>query len=239
VKKAALITGAGSGIGKATALEFSRQGYFVYLMGRSKEKLEAVALECRNGAALLSCDLKDPAQVSKRLQEIFDSPFYQVEVLVNNAGAFQTHTLEDGSDELWRELFEVNVLGPLRVTRGLVPYFQKYKKGSIVNVSSTLGLRPVGPNGAYSASKAALNNWTQTLALELAPAGIRVNAICPGLVDTPIHQPGALDGLAGIQPLGRVGQPDEIARSIYFLASDLSAWTTGALIPVDGGINLT
>lgn len=247
MKKAALITGAGSGIGKATALEFAQQGYFVYLMGRKKEKLEEVALHCRAGAALLSCDLTKPSDVEKRVHEIIENPLYQLEVLVNNAGMYKTHSTEEGSDELWREHFETNVLGPVRLTRLLVPYFKKHKKGSIVNISSTLGLRPSGPTGAYSASKAALNNWTQLLAQELGPSGIRVNGICPGLVDTPIHafhsltgnkKEEALSKMASLQPLGRIGTPEELARSVYFLASDLSAWTTGAILSVDGGINL-
>lgn len=248
MKKAVLITGAGSGIGAATALEFSRQGYFVYLMGRSKEKLEDVALNCRQGACLLSCDLQDSSQVNKRVREIFENPIYQLEVLVNNAGIYKTHTAETSTDEIWREHFEINMLGPERLTRLLIPYFKERKKGSIVNVSSTLGLKPTGPTGAYSALKAALINWTQNLALELGQCGIRVNCICPGIVDTPIHpfhafsaekKQEALGKYAGLQPLGRIGTADEIARSIYFLASEASSWTTGAILTVDGGINLT
>jgi len=248
LKKSALITGAGSGIGKATALEFSRQGYFVYLMGRSKEKLEEVALQCRSGAALMSCDLKDVEQVEKRVKEITESPLYQLEVLVNNAGIYKTHRIEESTDDLWREQFEVNMLAPMRLTRLLTPYFKRHGKGSIVNISSTLGLKPAGPTGAYSASKAALNNWTQLLAQELGPHGIRVNCICPGLVDTPIHpfnalsgaaKEEALKGMAHLQPLGRIGTPEDVARSIYFIGSELSAWTTGAVMAVDGGINLT
>jgi NAD(P)-dependent dehydrogenase (short-subunit alcohol dehydrogenase family) len=247
LKKAALITGASSGIGKATALEFAQQGYFVYLMGRNKAHLEEVALQCRHGAMILSCDLKDPAQVEKRVHEILENPSYQLEVLVNNAGIYKPNTTEDGTDELWREQFEVNVMGSVRLTRLLVPYFKKYKKGSIVNVSSTLGLSPTAGTGAYSATKAAMNNWTQSLALELGSFGIRANAVCPGLVDTPIHafhsQTGAekqasLDKMSSLQPLGRIGTPEEIAKSIFFLGSDLSSWTTGALLSVDGGINL-
>lgn len=247
MKKAALITGAGSGIGKATALELSRQGYFVYLMGRDKDKLEATALECRAGASLLSCDLKNAAAVEKRVAEIFDNPLYQLEVLVNNAGIFATHSSEQGSDELWREQFEVNVLGPVRLTRSLLPYFKKYGKGSIVNVASTLGLRPTATTSAYSAAKAAMVNWTQSLAQELGGAGIRVNCVCPGIVDTPIHgfhglaekeKVAALAGMSTLQPLGRIGEAAEIARSIAFLAGESSSWTTGAVLAVDGGIQI-
>jgi NAD(P)-dependent dehydrogenase (short-subunit alcohol dehydrogenase family) len=248
LKKAALITGAGSGIGKATALELSRQGYFVYLMGRDKEKLEATALECRAGACLLACDLKSAAEVAKRVSEIFDNPHYRLEILINNAGVFARHTSEDGSDEIWREQFEVNLLGPVRLTRLLLPYFKKHRLGSIVNVSSTLGLRPSGQTGAYSASKAAMINWTQSLAQELGADGIRVNCVCPGIVDTPIHdfhtlpeteKIAALGQMAKLQPLGRVGTADEVAKSIAFMASENSGWTTGAVLAVDGGIQVS
>src|SRR5437762_1736243 len=101
MKKAALITGASSGIGQATALEFSRQGYFVYLMGRNKARLEETALQCSAGACLLSCDLTDPAAVEKRVREITENPLYRMEVLVNNAGIFKTHSMEEGTDEIW------------------------------------------------------------------------------------------------------------------------------------------
>ena len=119
---------------------------------------------------------------------------------------------------------------------------------SIVNVSSTLGLKPTADTSAYSASKAAMNNWTQSLALALGSKKIRANCVCPGLVDTPIHsfhslsipeKEKTLQKLSPMQPLGRVGKSEEIAQSIYFLASEESAWTTGAILSVDGGINIT
>lgn len=247
MKKAALITGAGSGIGKATALEFARQGYFVYLMGRDKDKLESTALECRAGASLLACDLTHEAQVEKRVAEMIENPLYRLEVLINNAGIFKTHSFLEGDDQTWREQFEVNLLAPVRLTRFLVPYFLKHRKGSIVNVSSTLGIRPTANTGAYSSVKAAMVNWTQSLALELGPSGVRVNCLCPGIVDTPIHdfhhqaaeaKSAALESMQALQPLRRIGTTAEIAKSLYFLASDESAWTTGAVLNVDGGIHL-
>jgi len=247
MKKAALITGASSGIGQATALEFARQGYFVYLMGRSKERLEETALQCGAGACLLSCDLTDPAAVEKRVREIYENPLYRMEVLVNNAGIFQTHSMEEGTDAVWNSMYQANLLGPVRLTRLLIPYFKKQQKGSIVNVSSTLGMKPSSNTGAYSALKAAMINWTLSLAQEAGAYGVRVNCICPGIVDTPIHafhsledqqKKKRLDELAKLQPLGRIGTAEDLAKSIYFLGSDLSPWTTGAVLAVDGGINL-
>lgn len=246
--KAVLITGASSGIGAATAIEFGKNGYFIYLMGRDKDRLAEVAVQCRGGATLLSCELTDTKALDKRLNEMMNINIHRVEVIVNNAGIYKTHSLEDGSDEIWNQHYQVNMLAPVRIVRYLFPYLKQNGGGSIVNVSSTLGLRPTGPTGAYSAMKAALVNWTQTLALEGGPHKIRANCVCPGLVDTPIHsfhrlvgteKDQALAKMAGLQPLGRVGTSTDIARSIYFLGSDLSSWTTGATLSVDGGIHLS
>lgn len=246
-KKAALITGAGSGIGAATALQLSQAGYFIYLMGRDKEKLQEVALQCEHGASLLSGDIRDPAVVAKRLGELISTNIHEVEILVNNAGTFAQHNTLSGSDDLWKEQFEIHVLAPLRLVRGLIPYWQKLGRGSIVNVASTLGLRPTANTSAYSAMKAAMVNWTQSLALELGPTQIRVNCVCPGLTDTPIHafhslpaseKAKTLETMRSLQPLQRIGTPEEVARAICFLALPDSAWTTGAILSVDGGINL-
>lgn len=247
MKKAVLITGASSGIGAASALEFSKNGYFVYLMGRSRERLENVALKCSHGASLLACDLTKPAEVDKRILEMTSVKIHRVEALVNCAGIFERHNTVNGSDDLWQRHFEVNLLGPVRITRGLFPYFENQGGGSIVNVSSTVGLRPQGPTSAYAAIKAAMINWTQSLALEGGPLKIRANSVCPGIVDTPIHNFNSLSGvqknealekMKDLQPLGRIGTPEDIAKAIYFLGSDLSCWTTGAVLAVDGGINL-
>lgn len=247
MKKAALITGASSGIGAATAIEFSKNGYFVYLMGRDKERLQDVALKCRSGASLLSCDITDVAALNKRLDEMLTTKIHRIEVVVNNAGIYKTNTTEDGSDETWMKQYEVNMLGPVRIVRTLFPYFKAQGGGSIVNVSSTLGVSPAVSTGAYSASKAAMINWTQTLALEGGPFKIRANCVAPGLVDTPIHsfhnldetkKAAVLDQMKDMQPLGRIGTPDDIAKAIYFLGCEQSSWTTGAVLSVDGGINL-
>ncbi|XGC82457.1 SDR family NAD(P)-dependent oxidoreductase [Bdellovibrio bacteriovorus] len=247
MKKAALITGASSGIGAATAIEFAKNGYFVYLMGRDKERLQEVALRCRSGATLLSCDITDVAAVQKRLDEMLSSKIHKIEILVNNAGIYETHTTETGTDEIWKRQFDVNLFAPIRIVRSLFPYFKEHGGGSIVNISSTLGLRPNGPTAAYSASKAAMVNWTQSLAVEGGPSNIRANCLCPGIVDTPIHsfhsletaqKTAALEKMKSLQPLGRIGTPEDVARAAYFFGSDLSSWTTGAIVPVDGGINL-
>lgn len=248
MKKAALITGASSGIGAATALEYSKNGYFVFLLARDKERLQEVAMQCRAGASILSCDLTDSAALEKRLTEALNSKIHRIEVLVNNAGRFETHDTEHGSDEVWSRLMELNLFVPVRIVRAFFPYFKAHGGGSIVNIASTLGLRPQGPTSAYSATKAAMINWTHSLALEGGAFQIRANCVCPGIVDTPIHsfhslessaKQKVLEDMKGLQPLGRLGSAEEVAKAAYFLGSELSGWTTGADLAVDGGINLT
>jgi NAD(P)-dependent dehydrogenase (short-subunit alcohol dehydrogenase family) len=193
--------------------------------------------------------------------------------LVNNAGIFRRQALlpsealeaqgpDQGPDqwpdqwpgrwqEVWRNQMQVNFFAAALLTELLIPELKKNSKDfpgevSIVNVSSTLGFRVIKEVAAYGATKAAMNLWTQSLALELAPH-IRANAVCPGLVDTPIHpfhflegenKVKALQSMSGMQPMGRIGRPRDIAEAVWFLASPQSSWTTGALLPVDGGISL-
>lgn len=237
MKKAVLITGASSGIGAETARLFAENGYFVFLLARNKDKLAEVAENCRSGASLLGCDLADTALINKAIKHLYERPDVDLEIVINNAGIYepQDHT---SSLETWKRQFQVNLFGAVELTQGLLPLLKKRGGGSIVNISSTLGLKPSGGVAAYCASKAAMNSWTQSLAIELAKDKIRVNAVCPGIVDTPIHGGKDLSNWGHLQPLGRVGSSREIAESIYFLGSEKSAWTTGALLSVDGGINL-
>jgi NAD(P)-dependent dehydrogenase (short-subunit alcohol dehydrogenase family) len=236
--KAVIVTGAGSGIGKATALRFSEKGYFVYLLGRNKEKLEEVALLCQNGARRYGVDLTSEVQVLKTVQDILGQKDTEIKILINNAAIFERHDFESEGLIPWRRQFETNLFGSIAITQSLLGYFKEQKYGSIVNIASTLGLRPIAQTSAYSASKAAMVNWTQSLALEVASYGIRVNCVCPGIVDTSIHGNRDMKSIGHLQPLGRVGLPEEIAKAIEFLGGEQSSWTTGSILTVDGGIQL-
>jgi NAD(P)-dependent dehydrogenase (short-subunit alcohol dehydrogenase family) len=242
-----LITGASSGIGQATAQFFSEKGWFVYLLGRNEKKLLNTQQNLKNKSEILAYDISHSVQCEK-LGAHLSKLNSNLTVLVNNAGIYRPNLFVNEKQSDWLEQFETNLFGAVRLTRLVWPQLLK-NKGAVVNVSSTLGIRPIENTGAYSASKAALNSWTQTLALEAGPLGIRVNAICPGLVDTPIHSFHQGDSspqyvelrqkLDKMQPLGRMGQPLDIAKAIYFVASEDSPWMTGSLVSVDGGISLT
>lgn len=242
--KNVLITGAGSGIGAAAAAVFSEQGWKVYLLGRTKSKLESVQKVLKSSSELIECDLNSEASLNN-IERLIKN--LSLDCLVNNAGIYEPAPFDKSKKESWKSQFQTNFFAAVQLTQYCWQSLIK-NKGSIINVSSTLGLRPIENTSAYSASKAAMNNWTQTLALEAGPLGVRVNAICPGLTDTPIHffhgsekQDHQLlrNKLDQMQPLKRMGTPSDIAKAIYFAASDQSSWLTGALIPVDGGIGLT
>ncbi len=245
MRKAALITGASSGIGAATAMHFAKQGYFVYLLGRNADRLEQVAMKCVAGASILKCDLTQEAQVEKYTKHLQERPDTQLKVLVNNAGIFEGHDPMNDSMDVWHRQFETNLFGSIRLTMKILPLLEKNGGGWITNISSGLGLRPSPQFAAYSAAKAAMVAWTKSLAQAVGKQQIRVNCLAPGLVDTPIHgykneeeRIEKMNALKDLQPLGRVGTAEEIARAIYFLSSDESPWTTGSVLVVDGGINL-
>ena len=242
-----LITGAGSGIGAATAARFAREGWDVILVGRRVEALKTAAQTCATGKTYL-CPLdiskSDSGQTLATWLGQNQDAATRIQAVVHNAGIYELASTLESSDESWHRLFETNVFSVIRLTQALYPYV-KSNRGSFTTVSSTLGLRPTANTPAYSASKAALINWGHSFAKEVASDGVRVNCVCPGIVDTPIHaaRPGAADGdilkaLAPLHPLGRVGHPDEVASMIWNLSGPGSEWTTGAVVNVDGGINL-
>lgn len=240
----AIVTGAGSGIGAATARRLSADGFAIVLVGRDAKKLAAVAKSLVTPHVTAAADLNNP-DAGERILSALNSPDlggYPLQALVNNAAVFHRLSFAESPDAVWRDQIETNLLAPVRLIRATLPHFGE--GGVIVNVSSTLGLRPIPNTIAYSASKAALNNLTQGLALELAPR-IRVCGVCPGLIDTPIH-PFHRDAVGSerrknadsAQPMQRMGTPEEVAAIISYLTSPEATWVTGSLHVIDGGISL-
>jgi len=237
-----LISGGGTGIGFEVAQKCLEKSWTPVLIGRRKNVLEKASRQLQN-CPFLPVDLSEDS--AKRAVEDFLKNFTTVNVLgvVNNAGIYAPMSLETSDQKNWISQYQVNVLGALNLTQSCIPHLKK-SKGSIVNISSTLGERPIPGAAAYSASKAAMNSLTLSLALELAPDGIRANAVCPGIVNTPIHDPSREDvdawksDLKSMQPMGRVGEPEDIAPTVIMLLDPVSSWTTGALINIDGGILL-
>ena len=244
----ALISGASSGLGEAMAEKFSREGYDILLLGRDEKKLNLVSQKCTGAqTASLAFDLKDFVKNSDAIQAKLKS-LSPVSILVNNAGVFHRERFLDTSDEAWLEQFHVNLLSAVQLTKLVWPAFIARKAGSILNIASTLGVKPAPLTSAYSAIKAAMINWTLCLAQEGGAENIRANCICPGVIDTPIHQFNHLVGnekLAATKPilelqlLKKLGTPTDVAEAAFFLATDLSSWTTGSVLHVDGGINIT
>ncbi len=234
-----VVTGASSGIGLATAEALAREGAEVCMVARRPERL-AHAVESLSGKGWGHvCDVSDPVQVED-LGLAVASRWGELDGLVNNAGFAPMGGIEETDPEMWDRAFAVNSRGPFLVTRSLLPYLRFGGQGCVVNISSTLAERPIQGMVAYNAAKAALNQLTRSLALELAPA-VRVNAVMPAVVDTPIHAERGLSDediarMGPQHPLGRIGSPSEVADAILFLLSEAAGWITGAVLPVDGGM---
>jgi NAD(P)-dependent dehydrogenase (short-subunit alcohol dehydrogenase family) len=244
----ALITGGGTGIGRAIALAFVREGAKVAIAGRRKEKLaEAVnAMAAAGGEALaVECDVTHGADAERAVRETV-TRFGALHTLVNNAGTLSAATIEQLSEEDWDRVMKVNVKGPFLMSRAALPALRRAGGGSIVNTGSILGLVAMKNRAAYCTSKGAVTMLTKAMALDHAHENIRVNCICPSLVETEMVQslfPGTPEGralrelrLAGI-PLGRMGKPADVAELAVYLASQESSWLTGVAIPLDGGLS--
>ena len=244
----AIITGASSGIGAATAVKLSSEGYDLLLLGRNLENLKKTQGLCKGSGKIeiLNFDLKDVAEQKDILLNTLKK-LSAVSLLVNNAGIYKPNNFAETEISVWLEQFQVNLFSAVQLTQIIWPLFIKNKKGSVINISSTLGVKPTSNTGAYSATKAAMNNWTTSLAQEGGAYNIRANSICPGIVDTPIHSfhsepketsDAIKNKMAQFQLLDFIGQPSDVAEAVYFLGSDLSRWTTGAVLHIDGGINI-
>ncbi|XP_050546561.1 3-oxoacyl-[acyl-carrier-protein] reductase FabG-like [Daktulosphaira vitifoliae] len=244
--KIVLITGASSGIGAATALYFSKLGAKLALTGRNTANLQTIADRCEsissNKPFIVSGDLTQELDT----KHIFDSTiahYKSLDVLINNAGILETGSIETTSLEQYDRIMNTNVRSIYHLTMLAIPYLIK-SKGNIVNVSSVNGVRSFPNVLAYCMSKSALDQFTKCVALELAPKGVRVNSVNPGVVITEILKRNGmseedyvkfLERTKDTHALGRPGTPEEVAKAIAFLASDDSSFSTGNTLLVDGG----
>ncbi len=239
--KNVLVTGATSGIGRETAVCFAEAGAKVIIVGRNRERGEKIAERIRsNGgnAVFESCDISIPEDVV-RLKNSLENESIKIDVLVNNAGIFITQSLEDIDYSDWTASFRANVDGAMLMTKEFIIDL-KERKGCIINNASVSGLdifTSGTKNYMYGASKSALIKFSKLCALNYAP-DVRVNVVCPGIVDTEIFENRDFSRFDGVIPMGYISKPEQIAKVIRFLASEDANYITGAVIPVDGGMSL-
>jgi 3-oxoacyl-[acyl-carrier protein] reductase len=241
MKKVALVTGSSRGIGRADALRLSRDGYAVcinYIQRADKagELLEQIKGEGHE-AMTYQADVADREAVFAMVKAVEDT-FGPVTLLVNNAGIAALHQFQDITPEYWKRIFDVNLGGAFNTIQAVLPHMLHEHAGCIVNTASIWGLHGASCEAAYSSTKHAVAGLTKSLAAELGPTGIRVNAVAPGVIDTDMVRPlgvETLDGLAADTPLNRLGKPEDIANIVAFLASDAASFITGQILTADGG----
>ena len=241
MEQAALVTGSSRGIGRAVALELARRGYHVcvnYLHQREAAletvgQIEAMGMH----AIAVQADVADRAAV-ERMAEAARAGLGPISLLVNNAGIAPYGLFQDTQDDVWERTLAVNLTGARNAALAVLPHMLDQKRGCIVNISSIWGLRGASCEVAYACTKAAIIGLTRSLALELAPSGIRVNCVAPGCIDTDMVRtlgPETRQMLVEETPLGRLGTPEDIANAVAFFAQDSSSFLTGQVLTADGG----
>jgi NAD(P)-dependent dehydrogenase (short-subunit alcohol dehydrogenase family) len=246
--KVCVITGAGSGIGRASALLFAREGACVIVADVDRAGADGTVEQIRaegGEARVVMANVADPAEAQRLADETVKSEG-RIDVLFNNAGISGVGTAQETSVELWDKVMAVNVRGVFLVTKFVVPYMIQRKRGSIVNMSSTIAEIGLARRASYAASKGAVLALTRAMQVDYAPFGIRVNALLPGTIHTPFVEkylresyPDREEGLNAIrkrQLTTELGQPEDVASAALFLASDESSFVMGSALFVDGGV---
>lgn len=242
--KIALVTGASSGLGKATALAFAREGAAVVVAARREAETEATACAIRDGggrAIAVPTDVSSPAQVEAMVDTAI-STYGRLDVAFNNAGVFDTEGLvHEANEDLWDALIDINLKGTWLCMKSELPHMLEQGGGSIINMSSTAGLSGWSDNPIYSASKHGVIGLTKSAALQYAPSGIRINVVCPAFTQIEAMDailevdPNAGEDMKSTIPLGRIGRMEETAEAVLWLASDASSFCVGHALALDGG----
>ncbi len=244
--RVAVITGGTDGIGKAIGITFAKEGAKVMLVGRDEKKGRTALEEVRKfgETAYFRGDVSDSSHVRRIVDEVIQK-YGRIDILINNAAVCPPGNVVTTSEETWNQVIDVNLKGVFLCSKYIIPHMQKTGGGAIVNIGSINSLMAMENEAAYDASKGGVLMLTRAMALDFAKAGIRVNCICPGAIETPMLKASldtspdpkaARELLTAKHPLRRTGTPEEVAQAALFLAADASSFVTGAVIPVDGGI---
>ncbi len=245
IGKVVIITGASSGIGRATAIQFAKGGSNVIAVGRNEKELNALREQAQGKKGTIKihlADMRETTQVERLVNNSVQA-FGQIDVLVNSAGIIMNGSTENTTLDDWDKMMDINLRSVFFMMQKCIPHLEK-TKGNVVNVSSVAGTRSFPNVLAYCISKAGIDQLTRCSALELAPKAIRVNAVNPGVVVSNLHKRGGMEdkdyqnflkNSKNTHPLGRVGEAKEVADLIYFLASEKASWITGATYEIDGG----
>ena len=241
MEKIALVTGSSRGIGRAVAAELARQGWAVCINYRLREDCARSLLEQLTaegcGAMMVQADVSQQDQVTAMVRQV-EETFGPGSLLVNNAGVAGQALFQDITPELWHRYFSVNVDGAFHTIQAVLPHMLHQHAGCIVNISSIWGQRGASCEVAYSCTKAGIIALTRSLAMELAPSGIRVNCVAPGVINTDMVQvlgQETVEELIRETPLGRLGTPEDIAYAVAFFASERAGFITGQVLTADGG----
>ena len=238
--KVAIVTGGGSGLGYAIAKKMVSENITTIIAGRNLEKLQKAQNELGENCHIYQINLRDLKTIPTFIDYVHNT-FSRIDILVNNAGINQKKLFTDVTDEEFGNIINTNVQSVFAISREVAKHMIELQKGAIVNISSMASLYGIPKVISYTASKAAIDGMTRSMAVDLSPNGIRVNSVAPGFIYSDMSAK-ALDSdperkakVFGRTPMGRMGEPADIAEAVYFLASDAAKYITGVTLPVDGG----